>query len=153
MNSTNSPDFSGYDQELDFSPYTPAQQPTASQTKASEMERFWEITGNWGEFGLYFGLGLSASLIVRAIPVLQPSAGILVPATGVGLALMGAIAPTDDRTKYQVLLVALTAAVLGGNWDAWIEWLVANAWKIALALVLIGIGIHLIPSAGGKKHG
>ena len=117
----------------------------------SEMERFWGVTGNWGEFGLYFGLGLSASLIVRAIPILQPSAIILIPAVGAGLAALSFAAPSDARVRYQVILVALTAAVLGGNWDAWIEWLVANAWKIALTLVLIGVGIHFIPSAGGKK--
>lgn len=147
MNSTNFPDFSSYDQGLDFTPYA-----TPPQPKTSEMERFWTATGNWGEFGLYFGLGLSASLLVRAIPMLQPSAVILVPAVGVGLALMSAIAPADDRTKYQVLLVAVTAAIIGGNWDGWMAWLAANAWKIGLTLVLIGIGAYFVPSLGGKKN-
>jgi hypothetical protein len=148
---TNFPDFSSYDQELDFSPYAPTQQTTAPQTKTSEMERFWGVTGNWGEFGLYFGLGLSASLIVRAVPVLIPSAVILIPTVGAGLALMSAIAPTEDRTRYQVLLVALTAAVIGANWDAWTAWLAVNAWKIGLTLVLIGIGGYFVPTLGGKK--
>lgn len=152
MNNTNFPNFSSYEQDqFDFTPYVPTQQPTAPQVKTSEMERFWGVIGNWGEFGLYFGLGLSASLIVRAIPVLQPSAVILVPAVGVGLALMGAYAPTEDRTRYQVLLVALTAAVLGGNWDGWMSWLAANAWKIGLTLLLIGVGVYFVP-AGGKKN-
>ncbi len=117
----------------------------------SEMERFWGIAGNWGEFGLYFGLGLSASLMVRAIPILQPAAVILVPAVGAALTALSFAAPTD-RTKYQILLIATTAAIIAGNWDGWIAWLIANAWKIALSLVLIGIGIHFIPSAGGKKN-
>jgi hypothetical protein len=150
MNS-NFPDFSSYDQGLDFAPYSPTEQPATSQTKASEMERFWGVTGNWGEFGLYFGLGLSASLLVRAIPVLQPSALILIPAVGVGLILMSAIAPTEDRTRYQVLLVALTAAVIGANWDAWTAWIAANAWKIGLTLLLIGVGGYFTPTLGGKK--
>lgn len=118
------------------------------------MERFWTIAGNWGEFGLYFGLGLSASLIVRAIPLLIPSAVILVPAVGVGLVLMSALAPSDERIRYQVLLVALTAAVIGANWDAWIAWLAVNAWKIGASMVLIGASAYLVPAAlGGKRNG
>ncbi len=145
-------DFSSYEQELDFSPYAPTQQPTAPQTKTSEMERFWGVTGNWGEFGLYFGLGLSASLLVRAIPVLQPSAVILVPAVGAGLVALGLAAPADTRVRYQVVLVAIATAIIGGNYDAWLEWFAANAWKIGLTLVLIGIGAYFVPSPGGKKN-
>ena len=153
MNNTNFPEFSSYQQDqFDFTSYVPTEQPTTPQIKTSEMERFWTATGNWGEFGLYFGLGLSASLIVRAIPVLIPSAVILVPTVGVGLALMGAIAPTDNRTRYQVLLVALFAAIIGGNWDGWMAWLAANAWKIGLTLSLIGVGLYFVPTLGGKKN-
>ena len=142
-----SPDFSFSTdwQPSQADPHPQQRQPT------SEMERFWTITGNWGEFGLYFGLGLSASLIVRAIPVLQPSALILVPAVSAGLVALGIAAPTDTRVRYQVILVATTAAIIAGNWDGWMAWLIANAWKIALTLVLVGIGIHFVP-AGGKKN-
>ena len=118
----------------------------------SEMERFWGVVGNWGELGLYFGLGLSASLIVRAIPVLQPSAIILVPAVGVGLVALSFAAPPENRVRYQVLLVAIAAAIIGGNWDGWIAWIVANAWKIGATLSLIGISIYFVPTAGGKKN-
>ena len=155
MNSTNFPEFSGYDQSFDFTPYLPADQPdqpTTPQPKSSEMERFWGIAGNWGEFGLYFGLGLSASLIVRAIPVLQPSALILVPAVSAGLVALQCPAPDDTRVRCQVILVAVTAAIVGGNWDAWMAWFVTNAWKIGATLLLIGVGIYFVPPAGGKKN-
>ena len=69
---------------------TPQQfeQQTKTQTpEVTNIERFWNLTGNWGEFGSYFGAGLSASLIVRAIPALIPAAVILIPAAGLGLAL------------------------------------------------------------------
>lgn len=148
VNNLNTDDFTF---STDWQPPQADPQPTTPQP-TSEMERFWGVTGNWGEFGLYFGLGLSASLIVRAIPVLIPSAVILVPTVGAGLILMSAIAPTDDRTKYQVILVATTAAIIGGNWDGWIAWIVANAWKIGATLSLIGISIYFVPTAGGKKN-
>ena len=149
---TNFPDFSSYDQELDFSPYAPTQQPTAPQTKTSEMERFWAIAGNWGEFGLSFGLGLCGSLVVRAIPVLQPGAIILIPAVGAGLVALSFAAPSDSRVRYQVLLVAIAASIIGGNWDGWIAWFVTNAWKIGASILLIGAAIYLIPVIGGKKN-
>jgi hypothetical protein len=61
---------------------TPQQFEQQNQAKAPEVtniKRFWMLTGNWGEFGSYFGAGLSASLIVRAIPTLIPAAVILIP--------------------------------------------------------------------------
>jgi hypothetical protein len=66
---------------------TPQQfeQQTKTQTpEVTNIERFWNLTGNWGEFGSYFGAGLSASLIVRAIPALIPAAVILIPASWFG---------------------------------------------------------------------
>jgi hypothetical protein len=44
---------------------TPQQFEQQTQTRTPEItniERFWTLTGNWGEFGSYFGAGLSASL-------------------------------------------------------------------------------------------
>jgi len=61
---------------------TPQEFEQQNQTKAPEVtniERFWTLTGNWGEFGSYFGAGLSASLIVRAIPALISADVILIP--------------------------------------------------------------------------
>lgn len=143
---------------FDFSSITPKQQWEAPQPQPSYptsfMERFWTIAGNWGEFGLYFGLGLSASLIVRAIPMLQPSALILVPAIGAGLVALSFAAPTDKSVRYQVLLIATTAAIVGGNWDGWMAWLIVNAWKIGATLILIGASVYFVPATlRGKKNG
>lgn len=149
MNNTNFPDFSSYEQDLDFSP-APTQQPTAPQPKTSEMERFWAIAGNWGEFGLYFGLGLCGSLIVRAIPALAPSGVIVSPAVVISLALMAVFGPEEGRLKGSVILVALAAAMLAGNWDAWLAWVITNAWKIT-GLVLISAGIAGY-FTGGKRN-
>jgi hypothetical protein len=77
--------------EFDYlSTATPQQFEQQNQTQTPEVsniERFWNLTGNWGEFGSYFGAGLSASLIVRTIPALIPAAVILIPAAGLGLAV------------------------------------------------------------------
>lgn len=143
-----SPDFNF---STDWQPSQADPQPQERQP-TSEMERFWTIAGNWGEFGLYFGLGLSVSLIVRAIPVLQPSALILIPAVGAGMVALGFAAPSGTRVRYQVLMVATTAAIIGANWDAWIAWFATNAWKIGTSMLLVGAAIYLIPVVGGKKH-
>jgi len=75
--------------EFDYLNSTTAQQfEQQNPVKAPEVtniERFWTLTGNWGEFGSYFGAGLSVSLIVRAIPALIPAAVILIPAASLGL--------------------------------------------------------------------
>jgi hypothetical protein len=76
--------YSEFDSDFDYlNSETPQQFEQQNQAKAPEVtniERFWMLTGNWGEFGSYFGVGLSASLIVRAIPALIPAAVILIPA-------------------------------------------------------------------------
>lgn len=148
---TNFPDFSSSQQDqFDFTPYA-TEQPTTPQPKTSEMERFWTITGNWGEFGLYFGLGLCGSLIVRAIPALAPSGVIVSPAVVISLGLMAVFGPEEGRLKGSVILVALAAAMLAGNWDAWLAWVITNAWKIT-GLVLISAGIAGHFFTGGKRN-
>ena len=118
----------------DFGEYVP----TEAKDKLENMTRCLKIIGNWGEFGGYFGLGLSGCLIVRAIPVLIPSAVILGPAIGLGLIIS---AFNGDCDRPQLILLALTTAIISGNWDAWSAWLFFNASQlttIAIALILVG---------------
>jgi len=125
---------------LNAGSFTQPEQQT--QTKAPEItniERFWHLTGNWGEFGSYFGAGLSASLIVRAIPALIPSAVILIPAASLGLALYSFSAEGIGRTRAHLILLAVATALLAGNWDAWQAWIVANSQLLILSFLLIVI--------------
>jgi hypothetical protein len=103
----------------------PEQQPQTKTPEISNIERFWTLTGNRGEFGSYFGAGLSASLVVRAIPALIPAAVILIPAAGLGLALYSLSAEGSAKVRSQLILLAVGTALISANWDAWIAWVVA----------------------------
>ena len=103
------------------------QQPQQKADEISNIERFWNLTGNWGEFGIYFGVGLSASLIVRAIPALIPASVILIPASGLGLALYSLSAQGAGKVRAQLILLAIGTALLSANWDGWLAWIVANS--------------------------
>jgi len=99
-------------------------QTTAKTPKITNIERFWTLTGNWGEFGLYFGIGLSASLVVRAIPALIPAAVIFIPSISLGVALLSA------------------------NWDAWLAWVIANSqlliFSAAITVITLGfVGVQI----------
>jgi hypothetical protein len=120
----------------------PQQSEQQLQQKADEIsniERFWNLTGNWGEFGSYFGAGLSASLIVRAIPALIPAAVILIPAASLGLALYSLSAEGSGKVRSQLILIAIGTALLAGNWDAWQAWIVANYQLLIFSFALIVI--------------
>jgi hypothetical protein len=79
-------EFDSYFDYLDSATPQPfEQQNPVKAPEVTNIERFWTLTGNWGEFGSYFGAGLSASLVVRAISALIPAAVILIPAAGLGL--------------------------------------------------------------------
>jgi hypothetical protein len=135
---TFTPDFGGY-------------VPTEAKDKLQDMTRFLKIMGNWGEFGGYFGLGLSGSLVVRAIPVLIPSAVILTPAIGLAL-IISAFNGNCDRS--QLILLALSTAIISGNWDAWTAWLFFNAatlTTIAIALILTGGAVVYLISNRSQK--
>ena len=126
---------------------TPQQFEPQNQSKVSEVtniERFWNLTGNWGEFGSYFGAGLSASLIVRAIPALIPSAVILIPAVGLGLGLFSLIAENSAKLRSQLILLAVTTALIAGNWDAWQAWIIANSQLLIFSLALIVITVGFV---------
>lgn len=142
-----------YSQEFDASEFdylsaaTPQQFEQQNQTKAPEVtniERFWNLTGNWGEFGSYFGAGLSASLIVRAIPALIPSAVILIPAAGLGLLVHTLTADGSAKLRSQLILIAVGTALLSANWDAWLAWIVANSQLLIFGFVVTVITLGFV---------
>jgi hypothetical protein len=122
----------------------PDQQPQVKTPEVSNIERFWTLTGNWGEFGSYFGAGLSASLIVRAIPALIPAAVILIPAAGLGLALYSLSGEGAGKVRGQLILLAVGTALLAGNWDAWQAWIIANSQLLIFSSVLIVITVAFV---------
>ena len=125
-----------------FSQSESTNQPT--NPEVTNIERFWNLTGNWGEFGSYFGAGLSASLIVRAIPALIPSAVILIPAVGLGLGLFSLMAENSAKLRSQLILLAVATALIAGNWDAWQAWIIANSQLLIFSLALIVITVGFV---------
>ena len=115
-----------------------------AKLEVSNIERFWNLTGNWGEFGSYFGAGLSVSLIVRAIPALIPSAVILIPAVGLGLGLFSLMAEGATKLRSQLILLAVATALIAGNWDAWQAWIIANSQLLIFSLALIVITLGFV---------
>ena len=151
-----------YSQDFDASEFdylstaTPQQFEQQNQTKAPEVtniERFWNLTGNWGEFGSYFGAGLSASLIVRAIPALIPAAVILIPAAGLGLTVFTFSSEGSAKLRSQLILIAVGTALLAANWDAWLAWIIANSQLLLFtAALLIICGSFVITQVWSKLH-
>ena len=126
---------------------TPQQFEQQTQTRTPEItniERFWTLTGNWGEFGSYFGAGLSAALIVRAIPALIPAAVILIPAAGLGLAVYTLTADGSAKLRSQLILIAIGTALLSANWDAWLAWVIANSQLLIFSFALIVITVGFV---------
>jgi len=126
---------------------TPQQfeQQTKTQTpEVTNIERFWNLTGNWGEFGSYFGAGLSASLIVRAIPALIPAAVILIPAAGLGLALYSLSAEGAGKVRSQLILLAIGTALLSANWDSWLAWIVANSQLLIFSFLVVVVVLGFV---------
>lgn len=137
-------DSSEYDY-LNGGNFTPAeQQPKAKTPEITNIERFWNLTGNWGEFGSYFGAGLSASLIVRAIPAMIPAAVILIPAASLGLALYAFSAEGAGKIRSHLILIAIGTALLAGNWDAWQAWIIANSQLLIFTFVLSTITVAFV---------
>lgn len=124
-----------------------AQSEQQQQQKTDEItgiERFWNLAGNWGEFGSYFGAGLSASLIVRAIPALIPAAVILIPAAGLGLAIYSLAVSGAEKLRSQLILIAVGTALIAGNWDAWQAWIIVNSQMLILSFALIVITVGFV---------
>ena len=122
----------------------PQQQQQVQVTEITNIERFWTLTGNWGEFGSYFGAGLSVSLIVRAIPALIPSAVILIPTASLGLGLYALSADGPSKVRSQLILIAVATALLAANWDAWQAWIFANSQLLILTFALIVITLVFV---------
>ena len=135
---------------------TPQQFEQQNQAKAPEVtniERFWMLTGNWGEFGSYFGAGLSASLVVRAIPALIPAAVILIPAASLGLVVYSLTADGPAKLRSQLILIAVGTALLSANWDAWLAWVIANSQLLLFtAALLIVCGCFVVTQVGSKLN-
>ncbi|WP_293134590.1 hypothetical protein [Microcoleus sp. bin38.metabat.b11b12b14.051] len=116
----------------------------AKTPEVTNIERFWALTGNWGEFGSYFGAGLSASLVVRAIPALIPAAVILIPAASLGLGLYAISADGPAKLRSTLILIAIGTALLAANWDAWQAWIIANSQLLILTFALIVIVLGFV---------
>jgi ABC-type multidrug transport system permease subunit len=126
---------------------TPQQFEQQNQTQTPEVtdiERFWKITGNWGEFGGYFSTGLAASLIVRAIPVTIPAAVIFFPAISLSVGLYSLSAEGRDKTRCQLILLAIGTALLSANWDAWLAWVIANSQLLIFSFVVTVITVAFV---------
>lgn len=115
-----------------------------AKPEVTNIERFWNLTGNWGEFGSYFGAGLSASLIVRAIPALIPAAVILIPAAGLGLLIHTLTADGSAKLRSQLILIAVGTALLSANWDAWLAWIVANSQLLIFGFVVTVVTLGFV---------
>lgn len=139
---------SEFDSDFDYlNAATPQQFDQQNQVKAPEVsniERFWTLTANWGEFGSYFGGGLSASLIVRAIPALIPAAVILIPAASLGLGLYALTADGPAKLRSQLILIAVGTALLSANWDAWLAWVIANSQLLIFSAAVIVITLGFV---------
>ena len=147
--------YSEFDSDFDYlNSETPQQFEQQNQNKTSEVtniERFWMLTGNWGEFGIYFGAGLSASLIVRAIPALIPAWVILIPAAGLGLAVYSLAVDGAAKLRSQLILIAVGAALIAGNWDAWQAWIIANSQMLIFSFVVIVITLGFVAAQVWNK--
>ena len=147
--------YSEFDSDFDYlNSETPQQFEQQNQAKAPEVtniERFWMLTGNWGEFGSYFGVGLSASLIVRAIPALIPAWVILIPAAGLGLAVYSLAVDGAAKLRSQLILIAVGTALIAGNWDAWQAWIIANSQMLIFSFVVIVITIGFVAAQVWSK--
>ena len=147
--------YSEFDSDFDYlNSETPQEFEQQNQAKAPEVtniERFWMLTGNWGEFGSYFGVGLSASLIVRAIPALIPAWVILIPAAGLGLAVYSLAVDGAAKLRSQLILIAVGAALIAGNWDAWQAWIISNSQMLIFSFVVIVITLGFVAAQVGSK--
>lgn len=122
----------------------PEQQQQQKKDEISGIERFWNISGNWGEFGAYFSGGLTASLIVRAIPAIIPAAVILVPGIGLGLIVYSFAVDGAAKVRSHLILIALAFALIAGNWDAWQAWIIANSQMLIFGFVLTVVTVGFV---------
>lgn len=122
----------------------PEQQQQQKNDEITGIERFWNLTGNWGEFGSYFGAGLSASLIVRAIPAMIPAAVIFFPAVSLAVGIYSLGAEGIGKTRAHLILLAVAVALISANWDAWTAWVVFNSQLLIFSFVLTVITVCFV---------
>lgn len=144
-------DASDFDYLNSATPQQFEQQTQTNTPEVTNIERFWNLTGNWGEFGSYFGAGLSASLVVRAIPALIPAAVILIPAVGLGLTVYSLSAEGSGKIRSQLILIAVATALIAGNWDAWQAWIIANSQMLIFSFALIVITVGFVAAQVWSK--
>jgi hypothetical protein len=133
---------------------TPQQFEEPNQTQKTEItniERFWNLAGNWGEFGAYFSAGLTASLMVRAIPALIPAAVILIPAAGLGLTVFTLSSEGTAKLRSQLILIAVGTALIAGNWDAWQAWIIVNSQMLIFSFAIIVISLGFVAAQVWSK--
>ncbi|MEG4306853.1 hypothetical protein [Microcoleus sp. D3_18a_C4] len=130
---------------LNAGDFTQTEQQQQQKTdEISGIERFWNLSGNWGEFGAYFSGGLTASLIVRAIPALIPSAVILIPGAGIALIVYSLAADGTAKVRSHLILIALAFALIAGNWDAWQAWIIANSQMLIFGFVVTVVTLGFV---------
>ncbi len=125
--------------------------PAPTQAPLSPTEYFWLGLGRWGEISIYFGIGLSASLLMRLLPSLAAAGAILGGGAIACTTLLMMGADTEqERLAYQLGLAAAATAILAGYWDALISlaqaamlWIALNIWWVA-AMVAIFAALELI---------
>ena len=122
-----------------------------AKPEITNIERFWMLTGNWGEFGSYFSAGLSASLIVRAIPALTPAAVLLIPAAGLGLLIHSLAVDGAAKLRSQLILIAVGTALIAANWDAWQAWIIANSQLLIFSAAVIVITLGFVGTQIWRK--
>jgi len=144
-------DASDFDYLTSETPQPFEQQNQSKTPEVTNIERFWMLTGNWGEFGSYFGAGLSVSLIMRAIPALIPAAVILIPAAGLGLAVFALSSEGAAKLRSQLILIAVATALIAGNWDAWQAWIIANSQMLIFSFAVIVITIGFVAAQVWSK--
>jgi len=120
------------------------QQNQTQTPEVTNIERFWNLAGNWGEFGAYFSGGLAASLIVRGIPALIPAAVILIPGAGLGLIVYSLAAEGTAKLRAWLILIAIGTALVAGNWDAWQAWIIANSQMLIFSFALIVVTLGFV---------
>lgn len=132
--------------EFDYLNVGNFEQPEQQQKtdEISGIERFWNLSGNWGEFGAYFSGGLTASLIVRAIPAIIPAAVILIPGAGIALIVYSLAADGAAKVRSHLILIALAFALIAGNWDAWQAWIIANSQLLIFGFVVTVVTVAFV---------
>ena len=141
--------YSEFDSDFDYlNSETPQQFEQQNQAKAPEItniERFWMLTGNWGEFGSYFSAGFIC--IAYRTGNSGSNSGCCDPNSGcwfrVGCIQFGC-GRCCKITQSQLILIAVGTALIAGNWDAWQAWIIANSQMLIFSFAVIVITLGFV---------